>query len=143
MDCKPLSETFSIISVMTTGTSTDNHAQIEITAAATDLPLPSSDYSIVVASTSSLKMEARSTLVSIENPVIELVFPIVRENAASSLAEVRDSVVDILTKVLQIESSRMMVDLSGSGVHDLVRARIQPTNSLASQAARLFVHFTE
>ena len=141
--CKPLSETYPLISVMETALSTDNRAQIEFPAAETDLPFPSTDYSIVVAATTSLKMEARSAIFGIQNPLIEIVFPIVVQGYGKPLAEIQASVLNILTTVLDIEPSRLLVDLSGSGVHDLVRVRIQPTNSLlenaAFEAAQLFV----
>jgi hypothetical protein len=74
---------------------------------------------------------------------IEIDFTVVQENAATPLAEIRASVLDILTTVLDIETSRLIVDIAANGVHDLVRARIQPTDGLDSraafEAAQLFV----
>ena len=134
--CKPLSETYSLISVMKTGLSTDNHSQIEFPAANTKLPFPSTAYSIVVAATTSLKMEARSALFGIENPTIGIDFTILQGNAGTPLAEIQASILHILTTVLEIETSRLIVDIAKTnGVRDLVSARIRPTNSLASRAA--------
>jgi len=143
--CKPLSETFTLISVMTTGHSTDHKAQIEIPASSTALPLPASDYTIVVASTSTLQMEAHSTLLSIQHPIVELVFPIQQQNAATPLGQIRESILDVLASVLKVEPKRLIVDvIKNQGVQDIVRAHIQPTNSLAShaafEAAKLFVN---
>jgi hypothetical protein len=116
---------------MTTALSTDNRANIEIPGAASDLPFPSNDYRIVVAATTSLKMEAHTAQFDIENPLVEIAFPIVRQSSGTPLAEMQASVLEILSSVLEIEPSRLFVDIVGN----CATARIQPTSSLASHAA--------
>ena len=143
--CEPLSATYRLISVLHTGVSTDNLARIELPAAETELPaaeteLPAAEtgYTVVVASTTSLQMEARSAVFAIDMPMVELTFPILltsTERAGTSRAGVLPVLQEILTSVLHIDSSRLDVDVTGAGVHDLVRVMIHPTTSVVQAAA--------
>jgi hypothetical protein len=142
--CKPLDDTYRLIAVLHTGVSTDNLAQIILPATETALPAAETGYTVVVASTTSLKMEARSAEFAIDMPMVELTFPILlTEHAGTSRTIVLDVLQEILTSVLDINASRLGIDVTGWGVHNIVRVMIRPTTSVvqaaAYEAAQLFV----
>ena len=83
--CVPLSTTFKLVlSLTSTAMSTDGHAFLTLPASNNRLPVPGTDYSIMIsASTPGVKVIAQTADFAIASPTVTLTFQIIQTDPTS------------------------------------------------------------